>query len=145
MKTAQFVLIRGKTVPVPGKESFTPGELFYNGQHFCYVCEDEDRFLENGLQEKIHGRTAIPRGRYRLEVSWSPHFGKRLPAVLDVPTHTGVRCHGGNDAEDSLGCLLCGKVRTPDGVAQCSAVIQRLIDLLDSLDDAGIEAWLEVK
>lgn len=145
MKPAQFVLVRGKSVPIPGKETFTPGELFYNGQHFCYVCEDEDRFLEDGLQEKTHGRTAIPRGRYRLEVSWSAHFGKRLPAILDVPQFDGIRLHGGNDAEDSLGCLLCGKVSTPTGVAQCAAVIQRLIDLLDSLEDNSTEAWLEIK
>ena len=145
MKPAQLVLIRGASIPVPGGETFTPGELFYNGQHFAFTCEDEDRRLEDGGKEKVYGRTCIPRGSYTVEVSWSPHFGKRLPGVLGVPGFTGIRFHGGNHAEDSLGCILIGKVRTPDGVAQCAAVVQRVIDLLDSLEDAGQAVVLEVK
>lgn len=143
--SATLILVRGKSVPVSGGEAFTPGELFYNGQHFAFTCEDDDRHLEDGENEKVYGRTCIPRGSYKVEVSWSPHFNKRLPAVLGVPGFSGIRFHGGNRAEDSLGCILIGKVRTSNGVAQCSAVVQRLIDLLDSLEDAGQVVTLEVK
>jgi len=144
MTACEFTLVRGASVRVDGRENFTPGELFYNGQHFAFTCEDEDRHLESG-SEKVYGRTCIPRGTYSLEVSWSPHFGRRLPAILNVPGFSGIRFHGGNRAEDSLGCVLVGKVPTSTGVAQCSAVVDRLISVLDSIEDGGKVARLEIR
>lgn len=144
-----FKLIRGPVIPIPGKEGFTPGVLYLQGVKFGVTCEDEDRHLEEALDRisevKVYGRTAIPRGTYRLITSHSPHFGgKILPEVLNVPGFSGVRIHGGNRAEDSLGCILVGKVRTADGIAQCADVVQRVVNAIDSADEVGTETWLEV-
>ena len=108
----KFTLVRDPVIRINGSESFTPGQLYASGLRVGFTCEDEDRNLENGKEAKIYGRTAIPRGTYPLEVSYSHHFGKELPAVLDVPGYSGIRIHGGNRAEDSLGCILVGQVRT---------------------------------
>ena len=105
-----FTLIRDPVIRISGSESFTPGQLYASGLRVGYTCEDEDRNLENGKEAKIYGRTAIPRGTYPLEVSYSHRFHKLLPAVLDVPGYAGIRIHGGNRAEDSRGCILVGSV-----------------------------------
>ncbi len=141
----EFVLVRGPVVRIEGGENFTPGVLHLDGGHYCYTCEDEDRFLENGVTEKVYGRTAIPRGRYRLTITWSERFKRFLPLVNDVPDFTGVRFHGGNRAEHSHGCVLGGQIPTADGVASCAPVVDGLCALLRDADALDEPVWLEVK
>lgn len=145
MKTQELKLIREATTPKAGGESYTLGKMYRNGLLFGQTDEDEDRFLETGKQEKVHGRTAIPRGRYRVITSYSPHFGRVLPELLSVPHFSGIRIHGGNTAEDSEGCILLGRVRTRTGIAQCADLVQRLIDLIDEAwETSRTETWIEV-
>ena len=144
-----FKIVREPVVRVGGNaENFTPGKLYLNNVFFCETCEDEDRFLERSLQDvserKVYGRTAIPRGKYRLTTSFSNRFQRVLPLVVDVPGFTGIRIHGGNRAEDSLGCILVGKVRTSTGVAQCAGSVKRVIDAIKDAAELGIQTWLEI-
>ena len=142
----KVTVIREPVIRPDKGEAFTPGRMYVNGLHFGYTCEDEDRHLETvGIKEKVHGRTGIPRGAYPLEVSYSHHFQRELPAVLDVPGYSGIRIHGGNRAEDSLGCILVGQVRTATGIAQCASTVQRLISLIKACEDIGERVTLEVK
>lgn len=138
-------VLRESTVVPPTGEKFTPGVLYYNGLRFCYTVEDEDRHLEDEKEEKVYGRTAIPRGRYRLLNTFSHRFQRVLPVLLDVPGFEGIRIHGGNRAEDSSGCILVGKVRTSTGVAQCKDTVQRIVDMIEDADDTGLTAWMEIK
>ena len=140
-----FKAVREQTVRSVTGENFTPGRMYLDNVFFCHVCEDEDRFLEGGVTEKVNDRTAIPRGRYRLTTSFSNRFQRVLPLVLDVPGFSGIRIHGGNRAEDSSGCLLVGKVRTSTGIAQCADTVQRVIDQIEDASELGIESWLEVE
>lgn len=139
-----FKLLREQTTQNPSGENFTLGRMYLDNVFFCHTCEDEDRFIEKGGVEKVYGRTAIPRGKYRLVTSFSNHFQRVLPELLDVPGFSGIRIHGGNRAEDSLGCILVGKVRTATGIAQCADMVSRVISQIDSADELGIETWLEV-
>lgn len=140
-----FKVVREPTIKASPQENFTPGKLYLDNLFWCHTCEDEDRFLEGGVTEKIHGRTAIPRGRYRLTTSFSQRFQRVLPYVHDVPGYAGIRIHGGNRAEDSIGCILVGKVRTTTGIAKCADTVQRIIDQIDDAAELGIESWLEVE
>ena len=141
-----FMLIREPVIRHAKGESFTPGKLYASGLFFSFTCEDEDRHLETvGIEEKCYGRTAIPRGRYLLENSLSARFKKVLPAVIDVPGFSGIRIHGGNTAADSLGCILVGKVRRTDGVAQCANTLQRLISMINTCAARNEKCYLEVK
>lgn len=123
---------------------YTLGVLSVDGDFLGYTCEDTDRQLENG-GEKIHGATAIPRGRYRVVLSWSPRFKKYMPEVLGVPQFTGVRIHGGNRSADTLGCPLLGSERTADGVRNCKDVNLHLIAILEEAEHRKEEAWLTVE
>lgn len=140
-----FTLIRDPVIRLSGAESFTPGQLYASGLRVGFTCEDEDRNLENGKEAKIYGRTAIPRGTYTLEVSYSHKFGKLLPAVLDVPGYSGIRIHGGNRAEDSLGCILVGQVRTSTGIAQCASTVQRIIAMITTCEERNEKVTLIIK
>lgn len=140
----KLVIIRKPTIPVNGGESYTPGDMYADGLRICFTCEDEDRRMESG-GSKVYGKTAIPRGTYPVEVSYSHHFKRELPAVLDVPGYLGIRIHGGNRAEDSLGCILVGQVRTSTGIAQCAATVQRIISMIQTAEDRGERVTLEIK
>ncbi len=73
-----------------------------------YTLEDTDRKLEAG-GIKIPGQTAIPRGRYRVTLAWSPKRNALVPYLLDVHQFTAVQIHGGNKPEDTEGCILLGR------------------------------------
>lgn len=142
----KVTVIREPVIRPDKGEAFTPGRMYVNGLHFGYTCEDEDRFLETvGIREKKHGRTAISRGTFPLEVTFSNRFQRELPYVSGVVGFEGIRIHGGNRAEDSLGCILLGQVRTATGIAQCAATVNRLIAMIKDAEDKRELSWLEVK
>lgn len=123
---------------------FTLGELLINNKHFGYTCEDTDRYLEDGVNEKVYGKSAIPRGLYRVTLTFSNRFQRVTPQILDVPGFEGVRIHGGNTAADTLGCPLLGKERTKNGVSNCAERNKELIRLLEEAEDNGEKAWITI-
>lgn len=129
------------------RDTFTPdytlGVMYVDGALLGQTCEDTDRHLESG-GVKIPGKTAIPRGTYRVVMSFSPHFGRVLPEVQGVPGYAGVRIHGGNTAADTLGCPLLGAKRTDSGVRDCGAVNALLASMIAKEAEAGRDTWLEV-
>lgn len=90
-----------------GKTS-TLGTLTIGGTHECFVLEDADRQLESNPDDKVYGQTCIPRGTYKVIVTYSNRFKRELPLLVDVPGFSGVRIHPGNTTEDTEGCLLPG-------------------------------------
>lgn len=142
----KVTVIREPVIRPDKGEAFTPGRMYVNGLHFGFTCEDEDRHLETvGIKEKIYGRTAISRGTYPLEVTFSQRFQRELPYVAGVLGFEGIRIHGGNRAEDSLGCILLGQVRTATGIAQCAATVQRIIAMITACEERNERVTLEVK
>jgi len=118
----------------------TLGKLFVDEEFDCYTVEDAVR--PDG--EKVHGKTAIPQGRYRLIVTRSPRFGRDLPLLENVPNFEGVRIHPGNTAEDTEGCIIPGRVRTAKGVAQSRAAFDKLFAVLQAELAGGHEIWMSV-
>lgn len=97
----------------------TLGEMFDpEGDHFCYTLEDVVR----GYGEKIFGKTAIPYGKYEMEIRTSPKYGE-VVVIFTRKTkdsyfleNNGISFemilgHGGNDHEDTHGCVLVNRTR----------------------------------
>ena len=122
----------------------THGVLSVDGEFFCHTIEDTDRHLETHPELKRHGRTAIPRGLYKVGISFSNRFKKRMLEVRDVPGFTGIRIHGGRDANDTLGCPLVGRLdggKLVDGIATSA----QLFELVETAIERGEAVTLEVR
>lgn len=86
--------------------------------------------LEDPVRDhKVYGDTAIPAGRYRLELQRAgkmhPRYQLRFPSIhkgmlhlLDVPNYAGIFIHCGNVPKDTLGCILVGMSWSNDSVGQ---------------------------
>lgn len=121
----KIVVKRGKSTGAS-----TVGEMFVNGGFRCFTLEDPVR------KEKIYGETAIPAGTYSVIVTFSPHFKRELPLLLNVPNYEGVRIHPGNTAADTLGCILVGMSKGVDRVNNSVAAFNPLYSDIYS-------AWLK--
>lgn len=93
--------------------------------YYCYTLE---------RPEADSPVVAIPAGTYPVVISYSPHFKKNLPHIMDVPGRSAILMHGGNKPEDSLGCVLCGYAELgEDSIGDASAVT----GIVGAIVDAG--------
>jgi len=128
----------------------TIGELFIDGEYFCYTLEDEVR--PEGIKE--YGKTAIPAIEYDVLVSYSNHFKRDMILLYNRSDlsiqhegvkFTGVRVHGGNDADDTYGCVLVAK--NTDGVriwgTQEKAILAKVKEAI--ANDEKVTWSIEVK
>lgn len=88
----------------------TISQFFINGVRYCFV-------LEPALVNPYHDHRCdcckephprIPAGTYRVGLRNSPHYGKEVPEILDVPGRTDVLFHIGNYPKDTKACFLPG-------------------------------------
>lgn len=109
------------------------GELFIDGVHFGYTCEDGDRSgADKVLQagEKIAGKTCIPTGTYKVVLTFSERFQRVLPLLVGVPLFAGIRIHPGNTNKDTDGCILVGKYYDGEKVTDSKAAFEELMKRL---------------
>ena len=92
--------------------SYTISKLFINNIYECFVLEDKVRELDSVPVStwKIPNETAIPKGTYKVEITFSPHFNRELPLLDAVPGFASIRIHPGNTDKDTEGCLLLGTI-----------------------------------
>lgn len=133
-----------------GKE-YTIGRLYINDEYFCDTLEDTDRGLlqtddiDNINTKKIYGKTAIPRGTYKITLNiQSPKYKSYkqykfckgyLPRLLNVPGFEGILIHIGNYAKDSFGCILVGKNDCKGMVSNSTATFKKLYEKLLAVKD----------
>jgi len=123
---------------LPSSDGRTHGDLLVDGEHLCVTLEDAVRDV------KIHGRTAIPAGRYHITMEHSPRFGPNTLTVNNVPNFTGVRIHAGNTEADTEGCPLVGMVRMADGIGRSREALALLKErVADGLAEGDV--WLEIR
>jgi hypothetical protein len=117
--------------------------MYIDGTEMCYTLEDIVR--PDG--EKVHGETAIPAGRYRVDVTFSHHFQRDLPLLMDVPNFEGVRIHPGNTDADTEGCILVGTYIGPEGnaITESRAAFDRVFPEIRDAIEHGEEVWIEVR
>lgn len=129
---------------------YIDGNRFGDGKHWCNALEDTDRGLTSEmtvdeiLEKKVYGRTAIPTGRYRVEVTWSPKFRKMLPHLIAVKGFTGVRIHSGNSDADTLGCILIGRNDKIGWISDSRYWTGLLQGKIEKAIGKGEEVWIKV-
>ena len=95
-------------------------------------------------EAKVKGRTAIPTGRYKVVLTYSPRFKRILPLLDSVPHFTGVRIHRGNTAKDTEGCILVGYNREVGKVLDSAATEQRLMAVLQNAVNKGEQIYITI-
>jgi len=118
----------------------TLGYLLVDGVPTCFTLEDKVR------EVKIKHETAIPTGIYRIEVKQSPHFGRLMPYLIDVPNYSSVMIHYGNDKEDTSGCLLVGQtVNALNKIANSKIAFDLLFVQIQKAWDAKEDIFISVE
>jgi hypothetical protein len=124
---------------LPSEEKRTHGDLYVDGQWFCYTLEDVVRPV------KIHGETAIPAGVYPVTLEKSPRFGPNTISVHKVENFKHIRVHGGNTENNTEGCPLVGMERTDTGIRNCKPALDELKQEIGAALQAGEQVWLEIR
>lgn len=114
--------------------TYTIGKLYIDGVFFCNTLEDTVR--EDGV--KIYGKTAIPKGTYKVVLTMSNRFKKILPLLLNVAGFDGIRMHAGNTEFDTLGCILVGQNDIKGKLVNSAATMAKLMDKLKGQTDITI-------
>ena len=123
----------------------TLGALYLDGHWACWTLEDAIREIAGQPVEtwKVPGQTAIPAGRYRVDITPSQRFQRLMPILLDVPGFTGVRIHSGNAIADTEGCLLVGRTRGMARGRESRLAFDGLFPLLKAAFADGI--WITIE
>ena len=125
------------------RDAYTIGRLYIDEKYFCDTLEDRVRDLSK--EPKIKGQTAIPTGRYRIYLTYSPRFKRILPLLDNVPQFSGVRIHRGNTAKDTEGCILVGYNREVGKVLDSAATEQRLMAILQNAANKGEQIYITIE
>ena len=144
------------------RSRYTIGRLFVNGITLCHTLEPtargltQDMALAEIVKRKIAGTTAIPCGRYRVDMDTvSPKYaqrenyrkdfnGGRMPRLLKVPGFEGILIHPGNFPQDTAGCILVGDNRVVGSVSDSWTAMRGIYSLLKTAHDKGEAIWLNI-
>jgi hypothetical protein len=123
-----------------------------NNNLLCNTLEPVDRglyqtdTLEHILAIKVPGLTAIPYGRYKVILDFSPAFNRIMPHIIDVPGFEGERIHVGNSHSDTKSCVLlgewCGGV---DFIRDSGICFDMFMDILGRASDRNEDVWITIK
>lgn len=132
---------------------YTIGSLYINSIYECDTLEDTDRGLTNDMPlsviqtKKVYGKTAIPTGRYGIDMnivspkfkdrSWAKFCNGKLPRLRDVRGFEGVLIHVGNTADNSSGCVLVGQNKLKGQVINSTETFVKLYNKMDAAHKRG--------
>lgn len=109
------------------------GTLYNGADKICFT-------LEPGTASP---KGAIPQGIYGITVGWSPHFGRPIPKLTNVPGFDAIEIHPGNTAKDTHGCILVGCYLgdhcLTTSLDAFEHVFQLIDDAIENKDDVTIE------
>jgi hypothetical protein len=88
--------------------------------------------------------SAIPAGRYRITVAFSPHFQRRMPLLVGIPNRSEIEMHWGDYVEDTRGCILMGLTRGANAIYRTRDAFAEVFPLIDAANNAE-GCWLTVQ
>lgn len=127
----------------------TPGDMSVDGAYYSRTLEPIVREIPGMAVEKwkIWGRTAIPVGRYRVLMEFSPKFNRNMPHLQAVPGFSDIMIHPLNYPQETHGCIGVGQSMNQDQTALVSsraAFSPLLVKIINCLEN-GDECWITVK
>ena len=134
--------------PRPG---YTIGRMDINGTKFSDTLEDTDRGLTQDMQLdeikriKVYGKTAIPKGTYKVSVQYWQKHKIYVPFIHDVPGFTSILIHSGNTPEDTLGCILVGENTVKGRLTNSRPYMTRLTKLCQDAIRRGEPVRITIK
>ena len=136
--------------------TYTIGAIQVNGKYQMDTLEP--RAINWQTEKKVAGKTAIPEGRYRVQIAYSKTYKRRMPYLLDVPNFVGIMIHTGNTAQNTRGCILVGRAQMDndndddddDKVRQYRLTdsrihFNRLYAQIEEALENGEEVWVTVR
>lgn len=97
-----------------------PSKIYIDGEFFSYGLENDNYKIPAGIYD-AYGMT-------------SPKFGTNK-LYITVPGRSSILFHGGNDADDTKGCVLVGKNRDGDRIS--GDVSDELFNVVDRAYRSG--------
>lgn len=131
-------------------ENYTIGRLSVDDVVFCDTLEDKvrdynkDGDLNDAGEQKVYGQTAIPYGRYRVIVTYSSKFKRRLPLLMSVPHFEGIRIHAANWPTELEGCIAVGENKVKGGLINSRKYERELTTWLLMWFDKGEEIFITI-
>lgn len=128
----------------------------------CDILEDEDRGLTQDMPLetikaiKVYGKTAIPKGCYRVRMDrvspkfedrpYAKKYGGCLPYLENVPGYEGVLVHPLTTPADTDGCIGPGEAVPGKGrIIKSTKAFYDLMDFyLKKYEEMGLEIWWEI-
>jgi hypothetical protein len=129
------------------KADYTLGDIYVNDVCEANTLEDCDRLTPGSpyyTGVKVYGETAIPAGTYKVIMSHSPKFGRMLPEVIGVPTHSAIRIHSLNKPEQTEGCIGCGLNKIKGQIIESKKYTEKVISAIANAVNNGEEVKLEI-
>jgi len=131
-------------------ETYTIGKLSLSDKHLCDSIEDKvrdynkDGDLLDAGETKVFGETAIPYGRRRVTIVFSPHFKRKVPLIHDVPHFTAIEMHAGTTAKDSHGCIIVGENDEKGKVHRSRYWEAYITNMIDDYIEQGNEVYINI-
>lgn len=133
---------------------YTIGRFSADGVGLCDTLEDPVRLLvdknsdgdyDDAGEGKIKGRTAIPAGRYKVVLRYSPRFKRITPHITGVPGFKYILIHAGNTAADTDGCILPGLNNIKGRVLMSRPYEDKITALIKDAIDSGKEVYITIQ
>ena len=131
-----------------GKE-YTIGSWFVDGIYLCDTLEDtvrdlnQDGDLDDPGEGKVYGKTAIPYGKYEMDLVMSPKHTRLVPLIKGVKGFTGIEVHRGNKPEDTEGCILPGENKVKGGLINSTKyemlIVERMLKAIRNGEEMTIK------
>ena len=135
---ARLLLIR----KVDRKSNHTTGILYIANKHDTTSVQQsatlDPQWRDLQTQPKVMGKTAIPKGEYKIVMSPSAKFHRNMPYLIGVPQFEGIMIHPGNTVKDTMGCILVG-TKNSSGLAHSRLTFEKIMKILKSEDENTIE------
>lgn len=147
------------------KAGYCIGRMYIDGQLICNSLEDEDRGLSDSMDKrtirnrKIFGKTAIPSGRYTVDMETvSPKFSQKqfymdvcqgkLPRLKNVKGFEGILLHvadGPKGADLLEGCIGVGMNRVKGQLCEGKETFKKVYALMKEAHDRGETIYITIE